>query len=184
MPILPSRPALRPRPGFTLVELILAMTILAFVGVMFVSALTYSATSWIAAAESVELAQKGRLALTRLFVELQELRGMDPALRGDNDANNLFFLDTDGQPLALRRVGSTIVLGGRVLLDGVATSGDMLTYRRADGSAWNPASAELRDLYEIRIRVALASQYLNAERAFTTTLNPLFTGAARAPRLQ
>jgi len=175
---------MRQRPGFTLVEIILVMTILAFMGAMFVSALTYATTSWLAATESVELAQKGRLGLTRLFVELQELRGMDPALRAGNDTDNLYFLDTDGEPLALRRVGNTIMLGGRVLLNGVATGGTMLTYRRADGSAWNPASGELRDLYEIGIRVALVSQYLNAERAFTTTVNPLFTGAARAPRLQ
>jgi prepilin-type N-terminal cleavage/methylation domain-containing protein len=175
---------MRTRPGFTLIEIILAMSILAFVGVMFLSALTYTATSWIAAAESVELAQKARLGLTRIFVELQELRGMDASQRASNDGDNFYFLDVDGQALALRHVGGTILLGGRVLLDGVAADGDILTYSRADGSAWNPVSGDLTDLYEIGVSVVFDSQYLDAQRAFTTTVNPLYTGVARAPRLQ
>jgi prepilin-type N-terminal cleavage/methylation domain-containing protein len=175
---------MRNRPGFTLIEIILAMSILAFVGVVFISALTYTATSWVAAAESVEMAQKARLALTRIFVELQEMRGMDAGHRADNDANTLYFIDMDGQPLLLRQVGDTIFLDGEALLDGAATGGELLSFRRADDSDWDPTNDDLDDLYEIGIRVVLDSQYLNTQRAFGTVVNPLYTGVARAPRLQ
>lgn len=174
---------MRAKPGFTLVEIIMAVSLLAMIGALFTGALTYTAQSYVAAAESVEMGQKARLALTRIFVELQEMQDVNDTNRGDIDAGEFHYLDVAGEQAVLRRTGSTITLNGDVLLDAVG-SGDLLTYRNADGNAWDPSADDVQDLFEVEVRVVMDSDYVGRERTFVTTVNPLFTGAARAPRLE
>lgn len=174
---------MRTRPGFTLIEIIMTLSLLAFVGAMFTGALSYSAQSYIAASESVEMAQKARLALTRIFVELQEMRDADDANRGGDDENEFHYIDSDGDAAVLRKTGTSITLNGNVLLGNVG-SGNLLSYREADGTAWNPSSGDIEDLFEVGISVVMDSDFINQDRTFVTTVNPLYTGAARAPRLE
>ncbi len=175
---------MRTRRGFTLIEMIIALALVGIVGATFVAALSYTARSYLAAAESVEMAQKSRLALTRIFVELQEMRDVDTANRAGADADAFYYVDSAGAAASLVRTGGAITLSGNVLLDGVSASGDMLAYSRADGTAWDPSSDDFEDLYEIAVTVVMASTYLEGNRTFTTTINPLYTGVSRAPRLE
>jgi len=172
-----------PARGFTLLELILSLAILAALGVLALSSLSVGAKGFMSSRADVETSQRARLALTRMTIDLRGLTSLTTA----QDAT-LTFKDKDGTTTTLTRVGNTITLNGNTLIENLATyptGSKLFTYHRADGvTAWT-TSNDLSLLYEIVITLRLTRAFDPVGSAitheFTASLNPRNTGAANSP---
>lgn len=172
--------------GFTLIEIILSMVLLSMVGLVFVAAMTYATQTYLFAVDMVEITQKSRLALTRAFIELQEMNGPDDGNRANDDGNDFHFVDRNGNSMRLQRTGGQVLLNGNLLIDELGEYGseNLLNFSTETGGTWNPASDDFDELYEIEIRIILDADFADTDRTFVTTVNPLYTNVLRAPKME
>ncbi|BBD08527.1 prepilin-type N-terminal cleavage/methylation domain-containing protein [Desulfovibrio ferrophilus] len=174
------------KPGFTLIELISALVLTTIVATAFFYALVYGVQQYVQSYQTASLAQKARLALTRMHVELTEIQDIDQAHSGNIDGTHFFYIDHNGQAGSLEISGSTIAMNGQfTLVDDLASfaSGETLfTYSDGNGNTWTPADG-FDDLYEVTITLRMESLDSNS-LAFTHTVNPRNSSNLNAPKLQ
>lgn len=169
--------------GLTLLELLLSLTILAVLGALTVSALTIGAKGFMSSRADVETAQRARLALTRLTIDLRNLSAITTA-----QGSSLVFTDKDGTSTTLAHTGTNLTLNGNLLAEDLATypaGSTLFAYRRADGTTAWTITDNLDLLYEIIITLRLKRPRDpvagGVTHIFTATVNPRNTGAANMP---
>jgi prepilin-type N-terminal cleavage/methylation domain-containing protein len=130
--------------GFSLLELILVLALLGFLGLAGTMGFVHFSRGFVFARETTATTAKGQLAMMRLAKELQSLseastatptRIAFTALRGGTEENH-----------EARLLGSTLLFDNQVLVDQV--SGLVLTYHTdydSSGSAWS-ANTRLIDI--------------------------------------
>lgn len=173
------------RPGFTLIEIIATLVITGIVAMAFFSSLVYGVQQYIQSYQTASLAQKARLALTRMHVELLEISDIDPVLAINIDDKHFYYIDRNGVAGSLALADDEIVMNGQfTLVDGVTALDNgqaLFTYRNGAGETWNPNDG-FDTLFEIAITLPLETQN-NASIEFTHTVNPRNSLNANAPKL-
>lgn len=172
--------------GFTLIELVATMVLTAMVGTAFAMALAYGVNQYAESSRTATLTQKARLALTRMFIELVEIQGVDGAQQGNIDDNAFYYIDHDGNAGSLAKSGTTLVMNGQfTLVDGVGSysgSQKLFTYLDADGNAWTPSDG-FDDLFEIAILLKLSTPD-GGDISFTHSVNPRKSTIPNAPKME
>ncbi len=168
--------------GFTLLEVLLSIAILAALGVLVLSSLTIGAKGFMAARADVETTQRARLALTRMAIDLRRVTTVTAA-----QPTSFSFTNADGA-IVLAQAGSTITLNNNLLIENLASypqGTNLFTYLRSDGATAWTAADDVEDLYRIvvtlrlnRVKDPVGS---TVTEVFTATLNPRNTGAANFP---
>ncbi len=127
--------------GFTLMEVLLSVAVMAIAGIGIAALLVTAARAQATAVNGLDAMDAGTLASERIALELHELRAPPSiGLRGTLPAE-LHFLDYSGREIRYRVVSGRLVRsenGGpdRTIAEGVA--GLQAVYRRRDGT---PAAA-------------------------------------------
>ena len=164
--------------GFTLLEIIVSLMLLAVVAATLFSALSYGVSAYVYAEQRVEDAQQARLALERMRRELLEMRDVSAS----SDQDGLVFTDHDGVQATLARSGSDVTYNGHTLFGDLGSYGaneHLFTYTRADGGAWPPATGDFNDLARISVLLRLTDQGKSID--YTTTVNPRKTDVPDGP---
>jgi prepilin-type N-terminal cleavage/methylation domain-containing protein len=168
--------------GFTLLEVLLSVAILGALGVLVLSSLTVGAKGFMSTRSDVGLTQRARLALNRMTYEVRRMTAISNA-----QATSITYTDKDGASIILTKAGSTITLGGNLLIEDLATypnGTDLFTYRQADGSAWTTAN-DFNLLSEITIILRLTPPRDpvggTIVHTYTATINPRSNKADSVP---
>ena len=168
----------RDRNGFTILELIVAMVLMALVAGAMFNALAYGISAYVFTEERVEDAQQARLALSRMRRELMEMQAVNAASTQDS----LVFTDSNGVQVTLARSGSAVTYNGHTLINGLGTYANnefLFTYEQSDGSAWTPGTDDFNDLAKITIALRLDSGGRTFD--YATTVNPRKTDVPDGP---
>lgn len=171
--------------GFTLLEMIVSIGLLGLVGMAFVMCLVYATQSYVTARDATALTQKAHLALTRMYVELAEIQGIDSGHAGSIDDSAFYFSDHNGQASSLVLNNGEILLGGNTLVDGLASySGGqaLFTYVDENGSTWTTADG-FDDLFEIQVQLRMQGLDGSGTSSFNMTVNPRKTTKPSAPKM-
>ncbi len=166
------------RNGFTLLEIIVSLALLAVVAGAMFSALAYGVSAFVFTEDRVEDAQQARLALSRMRRELMEMRGVDAS----SDQDSLVFTDSDGAQATLAHSGSTVTYNGNTLMNGLGAYGNtehLFAYAESDGSVWAPATGDFNDLSTITVTLRISSGGTNID--YATTVNPRKTNVPDGP---
>jgi len=166
------------RNGFTLLEIIASLILMALVAGAMVNALGYGVSAYVFTEARVEDAQQARLALSRMRRELMPMQGVDAS----SDQDTLVYTDDDGTQATLALTGTTVTYNGHTLVNGLDAYGaneHLFTYAESDGSTWNPATGDFNDLAIITITLKLDSG--GHDFAYTTTVNPRKTDVPDGP---
>jgi prepilin-type N-terminal cleavage/methylation domain-containing protein len=94
--------------GFTLIEMIIVITILALVAAAGALMLGRGFESWQLARETGEVGWQGRVALERLTRELRDIRSATAADL-EISATQIKYVDVDGQPVCFYLAGTQIL---------------------------------------------------------------------------
>lgn len=172
--------------GFTLLELVVSISLFALVGTAFVMCLAYAIQNYLTARETTELTQKAHLALTRMYVELAEIQGIDPANSGKIDSTEFYFIDHNGEAGSLILQGREIRLNGNTLVDGLAlysTGQNLFTYQDENDNNWTTGDG-FDELYGIGILLRMQGLESGDVSSFNFTVNPRKTTTPDAPKME
>lgn len=171
------------RKGFTLIEMIATLVLTALVGTAFVMALVFGVDQYARSSGMAALTQKSRLALTRMYVELAEVQGLDTARQGGIGSSAFYYIDHNGDAgsLALSN-GRVIMNGSYTLVDGVDSDEALFTYHDASGGTWTPGDG-FDDLFEIAISLKLTTPD-GSTGIFTHSVNPRRSTIPNAPKME
>jgi prepilin-type N-terminal cleavage/methylation domain-containing protein len=168
--------------GFTLVEIIVVLVILAIVAVGLSGAIIYSAQNFIFAREANQLSQKAQLALARIKRELVDVKSISSA-----GSNGIQYTLATGGTYSIQYSGNVITMAGinpavpvQPLVGGVAI-GNIFSYFTTSGAEWTTANP-INDLAQIKVVIVLTYQSTN-QLTFNTTINPRRTAIPNVPRL-
>ncbi|WP_461208251.1 prepilin-type N-terminal cleavage/methylation domain-containing protein [Desulfocurvus sp. DL9XJH121] len=173
-------------PGFTLLEMIAVIVLLGIVSAAFADSLVYGVRNYLSARDATALAQKARLALTRMYVELAEIQGLDPSHSGSIGESAFYYLDHDGQSGSLVLADGEIRMNGQPLVDNVADYGssELFTYLDENDNSWSTSDG-FDALYRITVELRLTSAIDSGEASvFTFTVTPRRTTTPDAPKLE
>lgn len=112
----PVFPIVRSQTGFTLVELVLVIVLLAIVSAVVAIPLMEGARAYTSTEVRTDLADQGRLAIERMAREIRTIRSRTVAdLPGCCNATTLSFVDVIGNPIVYTSDGVNIRRNGVVL---------------------------------------------------------------------
>ena len=172
--------------GFTLLELIVTMVLMGIIGGVFVNSLVYGIEQYEASRRIAGITQKARTALTRMHMELAEMKSLDSAHTGDIDGSGFYFVDHNGNAASfVLSSGRVLMNGSHPLVDDLGTypSGQALfTYEDENGNAWQPSDG-FDDLREVNITL-LMDTITGQPKQFTHSVNPRKTTVPNAPRME
>ncbi|MBU1001963.1 MAG: prepilin-type N-terminal cleavage/methylation domain-containing protein [Proteobacteria bacterium] len=172
--------------GFTLIELIAALILTALVGTAFVMALAFGTEQYILSNQTATLAQKSRLTLARMYIELAEIQGLDLAHKNQIDKTNFYYIDHNGNAGSITLSSGTLLMNSQyTLVDGVGTYGSgqaLFTYHDGAGNSWTPADG-FDDLNEIAIELRLTNPD-GSSSTFVHSVNPRGSRIPNAPQME
>ncbi|MEW5724378.1 MAG: type II secretion system protein [Thermodesulfobacteriota bacterium] len=151
--------------GFTLIEIIVTLLIVAVLGALAGLGLTQISEAFLQTKEATAMAQKAQLALPRFqravgqMTDLTDAQNDELTLKrkaGQNEVSERFWVSN-----------GVLYLNNDPLADNVA--GLSLSYRKSDGAAWT-ATAPLSTLAFVEISLTLNGP--ESTRTFSTKVNP------------
>jgi prepilin-type N-terminal cleavage/methylation domain-containing protein len=183
--------------GFTLIEIIAVLVILAIMAVGLSNLIIYGVRNFIFARDADQISQKAELALARIKQELVDITP-DPSNPSANpislasstqvsyrsSSGNTYTLQISGNQVTLAKTNNPAI-AAQTLIDGLAANNGgstFLTYLLADGTtAWTTANT-LNQLAQIRVVIVLSFQQ-TGQLTFQTTINPRGNTVLNAPSL-
>ncbi len=168
--------------GFTLIELIVSLTIVALIGFGASSFLVYAANGFMLTRANIETYQKTNIAMERL---IKEIKNIDSIFEISADS---IRYQRDGQRFGIALVGSNIKLirgnsipnegTGSILINNI--NAFSLEFVDVDGDAWLlPADNRLTGLSIISIQIIVAIE--NTTKTFTIQINPFYNEMVNGP---
>ncbi len=194
--------------GFTLIEIITVLVILAIIAVGLSNLLIYGVRNFIFANDADQISQRAQLALARIKQELVNITP-DPNNPAVNPittatATQITYRSSSGDTYVLLRNGNQSTLnknntGAQILIDGLTANNggnNFLVYCRSDGcppdgrtTTWSTADGFSKinnnANYLANIRVWITLDILNATNHldFQTSINPRSNDLPNAPNL-
>jgi len=169
--------------GFTLIEVIVTLGLMSFIGLGATYFLVYAVEGFMLARANNEVFQKTNIAMERLVREtknMNELYQISPtSMRFERDGTR-FGLALVGSNIRLVRANTipTNNNTGSVLIDNINSFA--ITFQNTDGTVWTvPADNSITDLSKITITIQVAIQ--NTSRTFTIEINPLYNNMVNGP---
>lgn len=154
--------------GFTLIEMVIVITVTAILALFLAGAIEKGVESWYFVADRSDLMTQTPYALNRMARELRYIKDSKSVYAAAS--NTITFTDANNNSITFSLSGNTIYRNNDILLDGVAAFS--LQYSDANGNIIvaplvNPAKTDIRKI-KIFIRTQKGSNPLDME----TTLKP------------
>jgi len=168
--------------GFTLIEVIASLTILAMLGAVAGLFIVSGVNSFVIARQNNEYFQKINLAMTRLSREMAFLTDIDEISATSikyKRGTDLFSISKVGADLVKINNSQTLPDAdtGFTLING--TTGFVLTYKKSDGVTDWEITDNINELYRIGIQINCAIN--NVSKSFIITINPLYNNTYNGP---
>jgi prepilin-type N-terminal cleavage/methylation domain-containing protein len=165
-----SRPRIFVCGGFTLIEMIMSMVIVAVLATIGATMLGKGFESFFLGRETNRNDWQGRLAFERMTRELRTVR--TPADIVTMTSGQIIFTDDDSNQINYTTSGTTVTRaqnGGtpQVLADNVTTGSFQISYLKDDGKT---TAAVAADVYYITVSLAVSTA--NAATSYRSTVKP------------
>ena len=168
--------------GFTLIEVIASLTILAMLGAVAGLFIVSGVNSFVIARQNNEYFQKINLAMTRLSREMTFLTDIDEISSTSikyKRGTELFSISKVGADSVKINNSQTLPDAdtGFTLVDGI--TGFVLTYKKSDGVTDWETTDNINELYRIGIQINCAINTVS--KSFIITINPLYNNTYNGP---
>ncbi|MBU1344526.1 MAG: prepilin-type N-terminal cleavage/methylation domain-containing protein [Proteobacteria bacterium] len=170
--------------GFTLIELVLTLVILSFIGLGASAFLVYGVEGFLLARANNEVFQKANLAMERLVRETKNFDQISQISAGSMlyQRNGITFgVALVNGNIRMIRGGAAIPSAnnpGSVLIDNI--NAFTLNFWDVNGAGWAiPADNSLTGL--ARITISMTVNVSNTIRVFTVDINPLYNNMVNGP---
>lgn len=139
--------------AFTLIELIMVMTIVGIISAMFVPFISAALDSWALNKSERDVMFSARLALNRMVREIRQTK--DTNLITTFTATEFAFIDSNDNSINFRQSGNTLLRNSDELTDKLQNPGGLaLTYLDSGGNVTGVRD----DIRTVRIILALTSE--------------------------
>ncbi|MBU1196231.1 MAG: prepilin-type N-terminal cleavage/methylation domain-containing protein [Proteobacteria bacterium] len=169
--------------GFTLIELIVSLAIIALIGFGASSFLIYASKGFLLTRANIETFQKINLAMERLIRETKNMETIwaisSDSIRYQRDGQNFGIAQT-GDTIRMTRSNSLPGAGspGAILMDHVNSFS--LGFEDINGNPWTvPADNRLTGLSKINIQITVNIE--NTTKTFTMQVNPFYNDMVNGP---
>jgi prepilin-type N-terminal cleavage/methylation domain-containing protein len=172
-----------PDSGFSLVELIASLTIAGILAVALMTIVVTALNGFSLSKRAAGVTQKANLALSRIRVELIDVKSIDSINEDKIQYTNsygTYELQKIGKIVTLEKKG-TNPIPAKILIDNLATSygtDAFLVFEKASSAAWS-ASDDISELFAITILL----KFDNYSGVIQTSINPRNNNLRNAPRL-
>ena len=163
------------RNGFSVLEVILGLTLVALVSTAVGTTMADGARMFLLGRENTRLAQRAQLPLGRLARELQELRSVS-----SSSSKSLTFQTLVGSRVINFANGTVTLKAGSQDPTILAENVDSfeLRYKDGDGNDW---SSSVDQLYIVEVSIGLRRQDGMQVQVYSIGVNPRNTGVTNAP---
>ena len=178
-----NKSSIKSATGFSLVELIASLTIAGILAVALMTIVVTAMNGFSLSKIAADVTQKSNLALSRIRVELIDLRSIEEAddktLQYTN-SNGTYELQRSGSTITLEKTG-TDPIPPKTLINTIAAdygTDEFIAYEKAGGVPWG-ITDDISELFAITVLL----KFQDYSGVLQTAINPRGNGPRNAPKL-